>query len=159
MKNHSNKSAKQIRPIGKRGTWISWILFLGLIVALSSVIFMWARTTTTESTEQVTSSIEVRNACRNILFSIDEGSKCDVLYLTNRGTLNIEGFILRSTKTSANVAEKLLINEKKHLIAIPSKIQEDLNSQKAVLTIIPLVKIGSKNFGCGEKKVIFECPS
>lgn len=138
--------------MNKKASWVSWVLLLALVVSASVAIIIWARDFTEESTEHTIQYVSGRSDCRSILFSIDEGSSCSSLGLTNRGTLNIQKFMVRAVDNSQEITEPLLMNGQ-----ITVSIEQPLNTPGNSIAIIPIIESSGKLFGCSEKQVTYTC--
>lgn len=132
---------------------ISWVLLVGLTVAIGTMVSIWIRTTTEKTVQEQIEQVDLK--CDDIGFNVKNNSECvygSVSFaVNNRGSFTIHDFIIRVdgevTRNGLNTPDKLNI--------LPDQSQ-DLNidiTPSSEIEFIPVVD----NNACSSRRIRLKC--
>ena len=134
------------KHIGKKAVhiWLSWVLLMAFIVAMSAVMYNWIFGFTTSSTAEIERRVYDADECSYISLSIDDVCQTTTsLYMTvtNRNTLKIDKVIIKAFNTygepQAPANERLMVLE-------PSKTDRIIVEKEGVVSHVEIVPVTFK---------------
>ena len=141
----------------KRGisAWLSWVLMMGLAVALGAFFFGFARDYATSSAEDARFRGETRTSCDNsalLVKGICQNAQALNINISNVDALDIEAIAFRITDIFDNpelrqVNETLRPNEERNFRVVRQGTAKQVE-------VIPVVSGGGRDILCEERKVI-----
>lgn len=167
--------------ISKRGVSliISWVLLLGLAIALGMAIFSWAKIQTEKNVESTLNYVEGSMNCEQVSIGVSiinadpscSGDKIETIKITNTGKLTIDAVIMRNIDNPDVVDRSSFIEERdtKNFPLVPFEASENIgiwtligrvggvSTGIAKVEFIPLLQEGDERFACTEKKVVVSC--
>ncbi len=135
--------------------WMSWVLLVAFMVALSAFMYNWITGYTESSAERIETSYN-EESCSSVAISVDGCQKAEILNITisNKGDLEIDKVIFRLYDLYNNIESK----DKVIAIKAGETKQLELLKQGTIqrLESIPILIKGNKVTICRDRMHIFE---
>lgn len=74
---------------------ISWVLLVGMTIALATIVSLWIRSTTEKDIKEITEPINEDMLCSEVSFNVNLTNDCKNPRISNRGNFRIDDFIIR----------------------------------------------------------------
>ena len=74
---------------------ISWVLLIGMTIALATIVSLWIRSTTEKDIKQITEPINEDLICNEVSFNVNLTNDCKNPKISNKGNFKIDDFIIR----------------------------------------------------------------
>lgn len=136
---------------------ISWILLIGMSVALAGVVTIWMKSTAEDSTKTVIGGVEVDMQCNDVSLNAYETpstTQCNSIEVINKGLYSITGIKVRDNngvrdfpyEPSLKPGESITTNLNNP--SIPSNNQ---------IAVIPITLVKEKTIACMAKEITIVC--
>jgi hypothetical protein len=144
------KSKKGVSPA------ISWILLIGLAVAMGAVVTVWMKSLATDTAEKLESNVETDIRCDDTSINAYDSPtsiNCSEITLTNKGLFSIYELKIRYNGKTMDFDTGQIRPQTSTTITL--NIPEPLSEPK--IGLIPVTKIDDKSIACLEKEATITC--
>ncbi|HLD15326.1 MAG TPA: archaellin/type IV pilin N-terminal domain-containing protein [Candidatus Nanoarchaeia archaeon] len=132
---------------------ISWILLVGMTIALATIVSIWIKSTVEKDVKDIVDPINEDMLCNDISFNVNLTNDCSNPKISNKGSFTIDDFIIR-------INDEMIVNGNRNIwdeSIIPGQTKV-LNS---ILDTIPGDEIEfipiSRNSTCSSRSVKVIC--
>ncbi|MBS3117759.1 hypothetical protein J4430_02675 [Candidatus Woesearchaeota archaeon] len=136
------------------GALIGWVLLLGFVISIGTMVFLSLRTHTTELSDRTVNYISGRLECSEININVVTAPSCSSFSVTNRGVLNIDQVAVRIYNGETPVGQTQIFES---VIAPHATVDYTPDSSGERIEVIPIVLIDNKPSGCLERRIIKPC--
>jgi archaellum component FlaF (FlaF/FlaG flagellin family) len=135
---------------------ISWILLIGLAVAMGAVVTVWMKSLAEDTADKLESNVETDIRCDDTSINAYESpgsTNCLDITLTNKGLFSIYELKVRYNGKTIDHDTGQIRPQTSTTIVL--NIPEPLNEPK--IGLIPVTKIDDKSIACLEKEITIIC--
>lgn len=130
---------------------ISWVLLVGFVIGLATIVTMWVKNTAEQTTQQQIEQAEQELRCAETALNV--AIECTTapkdVKITNTGKFTIQKVKFRQGDILEDVARSIVPQQTETLNTKIDPFQE--------FDILPIISINGKEVVCATRKVIYQC--
>ena len=135
---------------------ISWILLIGLAVAMAGIVTVWVKSTAGTTSDKLVSNVDKDMRCTDTSFNAYENNsvRCSNIIVHNRGFFSIQAIKVRTDNKVEDI-ELTTPLVPQEIRAISLNISNLPSNNK--IGLIPIIEVKDEFLACMAKEISIEC--